>query len=479
MKILLISPPIWNIFKHCMSTSPPLGLMYLAAILERQGHQVKVIDADAKALKLTWEQLAQRIKAENPDIVGLTATSLGMPALFKTAELIKKVNPKIFVVVGGYGPTLEPERTFKEGWGIDVVMLGEGEKTIVELARALVNNESLDKVKGIIFRRDGKLERTENQTEIEDLDSIPMPAYHLLEPHYSTYDGVHGNLLKLPNAVMLASRGCPHRCIFCSNKMIKVRFRSPKNIVREMKYLRDELGFKSIQLYDNEFIGMAANQKKWIIDLCEEIIKEGLNNFEFLVQGRCNRFVDLETLQKMKQAGFKWIWWGVESGSQKVLNAIKKDITIEDIKRTFKLAREAKIKSMAFIMIGLPKETREDVALTAKLLEEIRPDIVRIHITTPLPGSELYEEFVREGKIDDFNLINYDTRRHVVHHTDELSAKEIKELYQMMAFRLEHNKFYFIKILIKSIFSWQDILKLPRRLKKIVSYSFEWLKLKK
>ncbi|NQU77211.1 B12-binding domain-containing radical SAM protein [Candidatus Falkowbacteria bacterium] len=478
MKILLISPPIWNITGESMSTSPPLGLMYLAAILELKKYEVLVLDADAENLKYTWDDLEARIRKEKPDIVGLTATSLTLPALFRSAEIIKKVDPGIVIVAGGYGPTLEAEKILGEEKNIDIIMDGESEATIVELVKVIENNESLDQVQGILYRERGEVRKTEMREQINDLDSLPMPAYHLLEPHYSTYTGVHGELLKMPNAVMLGSRGCPHRCIFCSNKMIKVRFRSPSNICDELEYLRDKLGFKSAQLYDNEFVGMTANQNQWVGDLCDEIIKRGLDNMEFLVQGRCNKFIDLEILKKMRRAGFKWVWWGVESGSQKVLDAIKKDIKVDDIKRTFKLAKEAGLKSMSFIMVGLPKETREDVAMTAKLLREIKPELVRIHITTPLPGSELYDTWRREGKIEEFDLKKYDTRHFVVHHTDELTSKEIMELYQMLAFRFEHGRLYFIKVFFKSFLSMRGLKKIPGRIKKIFKYSFGWLKLK-
>jgi len=477
MKILLISPPIWNITGESMSTSPPLGMMYLAAILEIKGYGVKVIDADAGGLKYTWADLEARIKKEKPDIVGLTATSLTLPALFKSAEIIKGISPDILVVAGGYGPTLEAEKILLENKNIDIIMDGESEATIVDLVKVVANNESLGQVRGIFYQDKGEVKKTEGREEIKDLDSLPMPAYHLLEPHYSTYTGVHGELLKMPNAVMLASRGCPHRCIFCSNKMIKVRFRSPSNVCDELEYLRDKLGFKSAQLYDNEFVGMTANQNQWVSDLCDEIIKRGLNSMEFLVQGRCNQFIDGEILKKMRRAGFKWVWWGVESGSQKVLDAIKKDIKVDDIKRTFRLAKEAGLKSMSFIMVGLPKETREDVALTIKLLEEIKPELIRIHITTPLPGSELYDMWRGEGKIEEFDLKKYDTRHFVVHHTDELTSKEIMELYQMLSFRFEHGRLYFIKVFFRSFLSMQGIRKIPGRIKKILKYSFGWLKL--
>lgn len=478
MKIIFINPPVCNFTGYPMANSPVLGIMYLTTVLDKAGYQAKVIDADA--MSLTWEKLSEKLKEENPDIIGLTATTLGMPVLYKTAEVCRGALPEVKILAGGFGPTLEPEKTLKECEAVDILGLGECEITIVELVKCLEKGGDLNLVKGIAFRGLNKeFIKTPEQSLIEDLDSIPFPNYNLLEPNFSTYHGVHGSHkgINLPNAVMMGSRGCPHRCIFCCNAGKKPRFRSPKNIVDEIEFYKKELKVKSVQLYDNEFVGMSMGQNQWIKNICQEIISRGLNDLAYLCQGRCSQFIDLGTLQIMRQAGFRWIWWGVESGSQKILDRIHKDQKIADIYRSFNLAKQAKVYSLMFIMVGFPDETNEDIEKSAKIIKDLKPEEVRVHITTPLPGSDLWAELYQNGQIDEFNFLKYDTRLTSVHHTNTMSREEIKRAYQMLLFKYENGYWYFFKVFIKSLFNIEGWKKIPSRIKKMFKLlTGKWLK---
>lgn len=479
MKIVFINPPICNITGKPNASSPVLGVLYLATILNKVGYQTKVIDADV--LELSWEKLTTKIKQEDPDIIGLTSTTLGMPALYKTAEVCRMALPKVKILAGGCGPTLEPEKTLKECQAVDILGLDECEITTIELLKCLKRRGDLSQVKGIAFRgQKGEFIKTPQQSLIEDLDIIPFPDYSLLEPDFSVYPGVHGIYkgIVLPNAVMMGSRGCPHRCIFCCNAGKKPRFRSPKSIVDEIEFYKKELKVKSVQLYDNEFIGMTPTENQWVQEICQEIINRDLTDLGYMCQGRCSQFIDLETLQKMRQAGFRWIWWGVESGSQKILDRIKKDLKLENVYRAFKLAKQADIYSLMFLMVGLPDETKEDVKKTIKLIKEIKPDRVRIHITTPLPGSELWNEVYNKGQIDEFDYFKYDTRYNIVHHTDTMSREEIKKYYRLLLFRFENSYWDFIKFLAKSLLTLDGWKKLFKRIAAIVNYFLDWFKFK-
>ncbi|MFA6254821.1 MAG: radical SAM protein [Patescibacteria group bacterium] len=478
MKIIFINPPVCNFVGYPIANSPTLGIIYLATILDKVGHSVKVIDADS--LELSWDKLKARLAQEKPDIIGLTATTLGMPILYKTAEVCREALGEAKILAGGFGPTLEPEKTLDECPAIDVLGLGECESNIVDLIECLENKKDLKTVKGIAFRgQNGEFCKTEPQSLIDDLDSIPFPNYQIVEPDFSAYHGVHGGWegIDMPNAVMMGSRGCPHRCIFCCNAGKKPRFRSPKSIVDEIEFYKKELKVKSVQLYDNEFIGMSSQQNQWVREICEEIIKRGVDDLGYICQGRCNSFIDLETLKMMHKAGFRWIWWGVESGSQKVLDRIKKDLKLENVYHSFKLAKEAGIHSMMFVMVGFPGETKEDINKTGKLIKEIKPDRVRIHITTPLPGSELWDELYSKGQIDEFDYFKYDTRLTVVHHTDTMTREEIKNYYRLLVFRFENGYWYFAKFFIQSLFTIDGWKKLSRRLKIIFSHFFGWFRL--
>lgn len=475
MKILLINPPLCN-FRPSSAHAVPLGLLYLAAVIEKAGHEAKVLDADN--LRLTWDELKQKLSEETPDIVGITATTLSMMALSETAKVAYQVLPKAKIIAGGFGPSLEPEKTLHENPEIDLICLGESEETIVDLLKSWQNNTPLSRVSGVIFRDGDKIVKTAPRQPPMDLDSIPFPAYHLLEPSFEKFKGIHLNYegMRRPIIVMFASRGCPHRCIFCSLGSRLVRFRSPKNIVDEIEKYVKKFKVGSVQLYDDEFIGMSPAENQWVSEICDEIIKRGLNNIGYLVQGRCSKFIELATLKKMKQAGFCWIWWGVESGSQGILDSIKKDITAESVKRTFTLARQANLKSMMFIMVGFPEEREEDIKKTADLIAKVKPDSVRIHIATPLPGSEMWQILKQENMIDDYNFLNYDMRSHAVHHTKYFSGQEIIKNYEMLKFRFEQGHKKFVKIILNSFMSLHGLKSLPRRTKKALNYGMRWLK---
>lgn len=480
MKILLINPPLHNFLNECHSETTPLGLMYLAAVLEKNNYSVKILDAER--LLLSWDDLKEKVILEKPDLIGIGGTSLSLPALCKTAEICSLILPNIKIIAGGMGVTFEPERVLKENPAIDLVVMYEAEKTILEIMQHFQGNKKLSDIKGIAFRKNREIIINEKQEYISELDSIPFPAYHLLEPSFSHYSGMHRGAqiygLEMPNAVIMASRGCPHRCIFCSNGKIKNRRRDPIKIVDEIEFCYKKIGAKSIQFYDDEFIGTSPAQNKWIEEICNEIISRKLNHFGYLVQGRCSKFIDLATLKKMKQAGFNWICWGVESGSQKVLDLMKKDITITDIENAFKLAKQAEIKSLMFIIIGIPGETREDVLETGKLIERVKPDKVRFHIITPFPGSEIWETLKAKNQIEDYNFLHYNTRFNAVHHTDEMTKKEIEEIYNMMILRYESNKKNLIKVFFKSFLSLKEFKKLPFRIKKIFKHIPQWIKMK-
>ncbi len=482
MKILFINPPVFNDIGRVLADTPPLGLLYLAAYCEQNGYpETKIIDADAA--KLTWSQLEEVFIKEKPDIVGITGPSLVIPALIKTAELARKNLPGGKIITGGFGSTKEPEKVLKLGnFAVDFIVMGEGEITFLELLKKIESGANdFSEISGISYLDNNKnLVTTSQRDYIKDLDSIPWPAYHLLYPEFSRYGGMHAKYKEMgsPNAVMVASRGCPHRCLFCSLGSRMYRYRDPKKVVDEMESYLDRFQVKSIQLYDDEFIGLSPKQNEWIEELCNEIISRGLNKkLSFLVQGRCSQFVELETLKKMREANIVWVWWGVESGSQKVLDLIKKDIKVENVIKDFYLAKMAGIKSLMFIMIGFPGETPADIKLTAKLIKKVKPDEVRIHIVTPYPGSEMRKYLEENNLLETTEYYKFDTRNNVIHHTKEMTAEEIKKYYRMLIFRFENGYWYFIKFFAKSLLTIDGWKKLIKRIRMFFEYIFNWSKI--
>lgn len=469
IKILLINPPVWLFVGHNMSNSPVLGIGYIGAVLDKAGYDVSIIDADA--LGLDREALEQRVRDEDPDIVGVTSTTLGLPVMHETIRIAKKAKPTVKVMVGGPGPTLEPEKVLRDNADIDVAALDEAEEFVVDLVRSLEGAIPMADVGGLAYLDGDQYVQTHKMPVPADLDRIPQPAYHLMDPPFLAYHGVHGSWpgIELPNAVLMASRGCPHRCTFCSQALTKVRRRSPKDIVDEIEYCHRELGAKSVQLYDPEFLGMSHAQNVWISEICDEIIRRDLQHLGKLVQGRCSKFVTDEVLEKMKAAGFKWIWFGVESGSEKVLKAIQKDETVPDIVATFKKVRKHGIQRLMFLMVGLPEETPEDVVATGRLVEASKPDRVRVHIATPLPGTKMYDQL--QERIIHYDYSLYDTRLTVVHSTETMDADTIKRMYEWLHFKYEVGYWYFAKLFFKSLLDPKELAKTPTRVKKVLDHS--------
>jgi len=480
MRILLINPPVWNDIGRILADTPPLSLLYLAAYLEKNGYSdVKIVDADA--IQLSWSDLKDLFIKENPDIIGVTGPSFVLPALIKTVEIARKNLLNCLIVTGGFGSTKEPEKVLKAAnRAVNFIVMGEGEITFLELVKAIENKQNdFSGINGLAYLKNNEVVFTEKRDFIKDLDSIPWPAYQFLTPGLLDYKGLHADYKEMPkpNGILFASRGCPHRCAFCSLGRKVYRVRSPKDIVDEMEFYKNEFGVKSIQVYDDEFIGMSHKQNEWVEEICDEVIERNLHrSLTFLIQGRCSQFVELETLKKMRKAGFVWIWWGVESGSQKILDSIHKDIKIENIIKDFSLAKEAGIKSMMFIMVGFPGETKDDIKLTARIIKKVKPDEVRIHILSPYPGSELRKYFEEHDLLETTDYYKFDSRRNVIHHTEEMTAEEIKKNFRLLVFRFENGYWYFVKFMAKSLLSLDGWKKLFKRIKMTFEHFNGWLK---
>lgn len=488
MKILLINPSAYNDTGRCKSASPPLSLLYLAGYLEKNGYpDTKVIDTDIE--KLSWQDIGDLFLKEKPDIVGIGGTTIVLPAIIKTAQIAKEALSDCLVVAGGFGPSSEPEKVLRTQV-VDFVVIGEGEETLLELVKVWEDrqSESFNNINGIAFiNQSGEFVITKKRAYIKDLDSLPLPAFHLLTTEFSKYPGqpLRGAMsnMEKPIITILASRGCPHRCVFCSLGSKMYRPRSPKKIVDQIELYKNKFGVKSVAIYDDEFVGMSPKQNEWVQEICDEIIKRKLG-LKFITEGRCSQFITLETLKKMKEAGFVWIWWGVESGSQRLLDeVIHKDITLENVHRTFALAKEAGLKSLMFIIVGFPGETIADIKLTSDLISKVKPELAAIKIATPYPGTELrrYLEAhnLLDNKLNKFSdYYNLATDCYPNHHTEEMTAEEIRKYHRLLMFKFGHERWYFIKFGLKSLTTVDGWGKLLKRIKIVIENLSSGLKIK-
>jgi len=394
-RVMLISPPITlderyskKLGPRAGGLQPPLGLAYLASVLEQHAIQVDIIDAPTLGMSLN--DVVDKAEKTQPDIVGISILTPTASRGFATSEAVKKLLPETLVVVGGPHSSIFPRETLIENESVDVAVLGEGEYVMLEIAQG----RPLKEVESIAFRQNRNVVLTSPRQPIRDLDSLPFPARHLLpmdkyKPHPNQYE-------RLPAVHMLATRGCPYRCAFCSKAVFgrSYRTRSSENIVEEIKHCIEEYGAREISFVDDEF----AIKRPWTIELCNRLIEENLG-----IVWRCAARVDTvdkELLEKMARAGCYNISYGVESGTQVLLDIIKKDITLDQARKAVRWTKEARIGVTASFMLALPGETLDLTKKTIDFAIELNPDYAQFCITTPYPGTELFEQSAKYGTLE-------------------------------------------------------------------------------
>ncbi len=359
---------------------PPLGISYLAAYIINKGYETRVFDMtfeDNLLEKLTKEKSIYAISITTP------MSELG----FKIASDIKKLNKENIVIVGGPHPTVVPEDCIKKPY-IDFVVTGEGEITLYELLEAIRKGRGFDSVKGIYYKKNGKVARNPPREPIQNLDELPFPRQDLFP--IDRYFKVR----ELREISLISSRGCYGDCTFCQPcvRMIfghKFRLRSAKAIVDEIEHILKKYKADMV-VFSDDTLGI----KPHVEELCKEILRRKLD-FYWRCQARIN--LDFETLKLMKKAGCIAISFGVESGDQGILDSIHKHTKVKQIKEVFRLCRKLGIFTNAFLMVGNIGETRESVYKTIELLREIKPFAISVSITTPYPGTHLFKEAKEMG----------------------------------------------------------------------------------
>jgi len=428
-KIVLVQPPDplktqvlrdhmgkFGIIQQSVSTFqydllPPLDLAYSASLLEKNGHEVRIIDSPA--LGLDSSQVLGMIINERPDLVVINTSGVSIDEDLSFAENVKKATNKLVAVTGMY-VTLFPEIALKEG--IDLVIREEMEYTILELSKNLAN---FDNVKGLSFMKNGSIFQTEKRPMIKNLDDLPFPSYDLLP-----MDNYRYHLLKKrPFTTLLSSKGCPFGCIYCPYPLGYGdiwRGRSPENVLAELKLLVEKFNIKSVLFRDQIFTYDMERAEK----ICDGIIQEGLD-----IDWRCETRVDRlskKLMTKMRDAGCKGIHLGVESGDPEILKKIAKvGLTIDLVKKVFSDAKEVGLETVAFFILGLPGETKESISKTFNLAKELNSDVTWFTAAVPIPGTKLYDLAEKKGWIITKDWKRY-SGREVVMRTDDLTEQDIK-----------------------------------------------------
>jgi len=394
MKVLLIRPHnIGNIntrlpesLNKSQGVLPPLGISYIASALEKAGHIVTILDVIA--LNLTTNEIRKHIHEFKPEIVGITTMTSTLFGALESAKIAKEAGS--ITVLGGPHLSIYPKETLSYSY-VDYGINGEGERVILDLISALERKIIPDNIKGLIYKKNDEV-YVNDPVIIDDIDSLPFPAYHLLPMNkYNSIIGLY------PVSTMISTRGCPYNCNFCfkqpSDK--KFRLRSPKNIVDEMEHLTQKYKVREIMFYDDV---MTLNRSH-IIGICEEILMKNLK-VKWEAPSRIEH-VDKELLQLMKKSGCIRLRYGVESGDQEIIELMNKKINLEQIKKIFKITKKAGIETFAYFMIGYAFETETTIQKTIDFALELDPDLIMFTVVTPLPQTPLYDLAKKKKLISD------------------------------------------------------------------------------
>lgn len=423
MKIVLLNPPA----PANQGRDIPLGIAYIAAVLERGRKDVGVLDA--MILGMNEEDAARKIIELSADIVGITTPTTTDNTVFSITKKLKEGNPGVFIVLGGISPTVRPDYCL-ENSAADAVVKGEGEVVFLKLVERIENKTDWRDIDGISYRHDGKIIHNKRAEFIQDLDSLPFPARHLFPAHkYERRE------FSDPMGRLITGRGCISSCIFCTAPTMhgnRIRSRSAGNIVDEIECLMKNYGVKKLVFEDDTF---TANPRL-VQDICAGIIARGLKA-RFWCQTRVPNVTE-DLLALMKKAGFVQISFGVESGDEGVLKNIKKGITIPMVERAVAAARRAGMPYSLNFMIGNFGDTRETVIKSIELAKRLDPFQALFNIATPFPGTEFRRICERDGLLLETDTNKYHIQTRPASRTKELSAEEIKELYTRA-----YREFYF------------------------------------
>jgi anaerobic magnesium-protoporphyrin IX monomethyl ester cyclase len=399
MKVILMQPffsrDVLSIgikdFARIRGKYPPLGLAYIASVLLNEGNEVTIIDAELE--ELTFEEIKRRVTSANPDVIGIGCTDQTFLETKRTAEYVKIEFPDVPLILGGPVVIVYSHIILHASPCFDYAVIGEGESTVGPLLSALGNPVKLSKIPGIIYRENGNIKINQPLPYIENLDSIPFPAWHLLDVH--KYSDILSKNKRY--CVMITSRGCPFKCSFCDplGRMgRKFRFRGPKNIFDEMALLKRDFDIQEITFYDDTF----TLNKKRIVELCKIIVKEKMK-----IEWECRTRVDCvddDLLRIMSEAGCIRIRFGIESANKKSLQFINKGIKLEQAKEAVRLSRKYSIETVAYYMLGIPGETEADVLNTIRFAKGLNTTYANFSVASfTNPNSEMFKWGAKNGLI--------------------------------------------------------------------------------
>ncbi|MEM0217714.1 MAG: radical SAM protein [Candidatus Nezhaarchaeales archaeon] len=452
-RVLLAVPPgceDLEIYRVTGIKAPPLGLAWIASVLEEHGHEVKIVDSPT--LGLSTSDFVKIVKSWCPEFVGLSSLTPTIKLAYKAAKAVKVVDRDIKVIIGGVHATFMWREVLNECPHVDYVVLGEGEESMLQLVECLGKGIKPRSVLGIAMRNESGEPVCTGPWRFVNLETLPPPARHLLPMDKYT-------VLEKPTRVahLMAGRGCPYGCIFCVTSYYfgrRVRFRSVENVLNEVEECVDKYKAKILIFTDDEL----TINRKWL----ESFIK-GLRDRNLDVEWTCGARVDNvdeNLLAKMYSSGCRAIYFGVESGSQETINRIGKRISLSQVKKVFEIVKRIGGSVVATFMLGFPWETVSDMRQTVRFALKLDPDYAQFTYVTPYPGTPLHEIAKKYNLIVDHEWSHYTTIRPVMrgfHFTLKDVETVFKEaylrFYARLKFLAKHIKSGTFKAFLKIIFN--------------------------
>ena len=442
MRVLLTLPPdihTLEIYKITGMKAPPLGLAYIASVLEREGHKVRILDT--ATLEMGFDEWLHEVKSWKPDIVGFSILTPTALKAYRAMRVLRRELPDVIVIAGGIHPTFKYEEALDNG--AHIVVRGEGEYTTAELVDVIerygLDWSRLKQVRGIAFRLPGEKRPVVTPPRPPaDLDSLPPPARHLLPMERYT---LFGKPIRVVH--VMASRGCPYGCMYCATSYFwgrRIRIRSAVKVADEVEEAVHRYKARYVVFADDDI----AVGRKFMYEFVGELKRRGLD-----VSFACGSRVDHMTKEYMRflyENGCAALYFGVESASQETLNRIGKKITIEQVERVFRWKKEIGGFATASFILGFPWETIDDMKRTVDFAIKLDPDYAQFTVLTPYPGTPLFEYAKRHGLIEDWNWEHYTTVRAVMrgfHFTRQQLQKMLKYAYR---------KFY-----LRASFIWREL----------------------
>ncbi len=405
-RLVLVNPPLssrqqGSLLSSAIGRTVPYGLLSVAAAARKAGYDVKVVDAANSGYGI--REAAGAVTGLRPDYIGISAVTVSVKNSGALAGEIKERGCGAPVIIGGMHVSALPEATMREFPAFDIGVAGEGEETIVELLAALENRTGLHQVKGLVLREAGGPVRTAERPFISDLDSIPLPAWDLMGDNRTFYRLSATSHIRLPAAPIVTSRGCVSSCIFCSCRAMfgDLRCFSVRYVMRMIKQLVDDYGIKDVSIYDDSFVSRGERVREF----CETILRDGLS-FSWSCYSRVDHG-DADLFRLMKKAGCWQISYGIESGSQRILDFIGKGVTLERIERAVDDTKKAGLRARGFFMLGHLSEDRGSIKETLRLLLKLKLDDFHIAYYNPFPGTRTASLADRYGTVDpDWDKMN-------------------------------------------------------------------------